>query len=65
MTDPECTRRVIEPAMGTVDAEHCRKEAEECRREAERALSPIDRESWLKLEAQWIELARRIEQTSR
>jgi hypothetical protein len=36
-------------------AEHFRAEAEECRREAERARSPLDREAWLKLAADWIE----------
>jgi len=44
--------------MGQLDRKQCRKAADECRIEAERAVSPIDRERWLMLAAQWMELAR-------
>lgn len=52
-------------AMGNLDSEQCHKAAEECRTEAERAKSPIDRERWLRLAAQWMELKRRAEQKPR
>ena len=41
-------------------SEHCRKEAEDCRREAERALSPLDKNAWLHLAAEWIKLAEKV-----
>jgi hypothetical protein len=48
--------------MGKLDAEQCRKAAEECRTEAERALIPVDRERWLRMAAEWSELARQAEE---
>jgi hypothetical protein len=51
-------------AMGKLDVEECRKAAE-CRRKAERALSPSDRERWLKMAAEWSELARQAEEKTR
>ena len=39
------------------DANKYRREAEECRRNAESAFSPIDREAWLRLAADWAKLA--------
>lgn len=50
--------------MGTLDAKQCHKAAE-CRREAERALSPSDRERWLKMAAEWSDLARQGEEKPR
>ena len=38
-------------------AENCRKEAEDCRREAQRAMSPLDKQTWLRLAAEWTKLA--------
>jgi hypothetical protein len=51
--------------MGKLDVEECRKAAEECRREAERALCPVDRERWLKMAAEWSQLARQAEEKRR
>ncbi|HZV05661.1 MAG TPA: hypothetical protein VE999_11315 [Gemmataceae bacterium] len=47
--------------MGQFDRKQCRKAATECRIEAERAVSPLDRDRWLTLAAQWMELARQVE----
>jgi hypothetical protein len=52
-------------AMGKLDVEECRKAAEGCRREAERALCPVDRERWLKMAAEWSQLARQAEEKRR
>jgi ferric-dicitrate binding protein FerR (iron transport regulator) len=38
-------------------ADNCRKEAEECEREAARALSPLNKEAWLRLSREWTKLA--------
>lgn len=43
--------------MGMLDVKQCCKAAEECRREAERSVSPVDRERWLSLAADWTKLA--------
>jgi hypothetical protein len=51
--------------MGLTDAEECRRAAKECREEAERTVSPIERERWLKLAAEWDGLAQRAEQMRR
>ncbi len=51
-------------AMGKLDRDQCRKAAEDCRIEAARAISPIDRERWLTLAAQWMELARQAGEKS-
>jgi hypothetical protein len=48
--------------MAEEDAERFREEAEECRKEADQALSPLDREAWLKLAADWSRLAQQAEQ---
>jgi hypothetical protein len=34
-----------------------RKQAEECRQQAEKALSPLDREAWLRVADEWLKLA--------
>jgi len=47
--------------VGKLDADQCRRAADDCRKEAERAVSGIDRDRWLKLAAEWRELARRAE----
>jgi hypothetical protein len=41
----------------TDNAEGFRDEAEECRRQAERAISPLDKETWLRLAREWLKLA--------
>jgi hypothetical protein len=51
--------------MSEIDAQKCRKEAAECRRAAEKAVSPLDREVWLRLEADWIKLAQAAEERRR
>ena len=43
------------------DTERFRQQAEECRREAEKAISPLDKEAWLKLAADWLRLGQDIE----
>ena len=48
--------------MVMLDPDQCRLAAEKCRREAARALSPIERERWLKMAAEWSDLARQAEQ---
>ena len=51
-----------QPAMTETEAMRFRKEAKECLREAERAVSPLDRESWLRMAKRWSKLAREAEQ---
>jgi hypothetical protein len=41
----------------TDNAERFRDEAEECRRQAERTISPLDKETWLRLAGEWLKLA--------
>jgi hypothetical protein len=36
------------------DTERFRQQAEECRREADKAISPLDKEAWLRLAADWL-----------
>ena len=43
------------------DTEKFRQQAEECRREAQKAISPLDKEAWLKLAADWLRLVQDIE----
>ncbi len=59
--DPETRLRVVR-FMVMLDPEQCRVAAEKCRREAERALSPIERERWLKMAVEWSDLARQAEE---
>jgi hypothetical protein len=44
------------------DTERFRQQAEECRREADKAISPLDKEAWLKLAADWLRLAQHQEE---
>ncbi len=44
------------------NAEKYRQLAEECRQQAEKAFSPLDKEAWLKLAADWLLMVRLIEQ---
>jgi hypothetical protein len=39
------------------EADRCRRQAEECRRLAERAVSPLDKEAWLRFADEWLKLA--------
>lgn len=55
---PISVSRVYYPgAMTETDAERFRKESEDCRVHAEKAISPLDREEWLRLAADWLKLA--------
>jgi hypothetical protein len=38
------------------DAERYRQQAEECRKMAEKVFSPLDKEAWLELAADWLRL---------
>jgi hypothetical protein len=48
--------------MPKTEAERFRKEAEECREQAEKAISPLDKEAWLRLAADWIKPAQNAEE---
>jgi hypothetical protein len=39
------------------EGDRFRKQAEDCRQQAERAVSPHDRDVWLRLAADWTKLA--------
>jgi hypothetical protein len=43
--------------MTETDAERYRKQAEECRKLAKRSANQFDKNSWLRLADDWIELA--------
>ena len=43
--------------MSETDAERFRQEAEQCRQFAESALNPLDKEAWLRLAGEWLQLA--------
>jgi hypothetical protein len=48
--------------MSDDDAVRFRKQAEECREQAAKAVSPLDKEAWLRLAADWIKLAQNAEE---
>jgi hypothetical protein len=48
--------------MSKVEAARFRQQAEECRQQAEKAISPLDKEAWLRTASEWIELAQSAEQ---
>jgi hypothetical protein len=39
------------------EADRFRRQAEEARQQAEKAISPIDKDAWLKVAGEWLELA--------
>jgi hypothetical protein len=43
------------------DVTRYRAQAEEARQQAEKAMSPLDKEAWLKVAGEWIKLAQSIE----
>jgi hypothetical protein len=47
--------------MSEDEAARFRKQAEECRQQAEKAISPLDKESWLRVAGEWIKLAMSVE----
>jgi hypothetical protein len=49
--------RVTRPAIPEAEATECRKQAELCRQEAEKAISPLDRDAWLRMAGEWMNLA--------
>jgi hypothetical protein len=51
--------------MTETDAQRFRKDAQECREQAEKAISPLDKEAWLRLAADWIKLAQAAEERHR
>lgn len=51
--------------MAESDAERFREEANECRTLAAAAINPIDKESWLRLAAEWQKLAEEAAERSR
>ena len=42
-----------------------RAQAEECRQQAEKAISPLDKEAWLRVAGEWIKLAQETERRLR
>jgi hypothetical protein len=49
-------------AMFKVEAARFRKLADDCRQQAEKAISPLDKEAWLRTAEEWIKLAQSAEQ---
>jgi hypothetical protein len=47
--------------MSADDAARYRKQAEEARQHAERAVSPFDKEAWLRIAEEWLKLAQSLE----
>jgi hypothetical protein len=47
--------------MSETDVARFRKQAEECRQQAEKAISPLDKEAWLRVAGEWIKLAQDAE----
>ena len=42
--------------MSETDAAKYRKQAEECRQQAAKAVSPVDKEAWLRVAEEWLKL---------
>jgi hypothetical protein len=59
------TLRIISVAMSEDDAARFRKQADECRQQAEKAISPLDKETWLRVAGEWIKLAQSAEDMAR
>ena len=51
--------------MTETDAQRYRKAAQECREQAEKAIGQLDKETWLRLAADWIKLAQAAEERHR
>jgi hypothetical protein len=52
-------------AMRETDADRFLSSAEECLKEAEKALNPLDKDAWLKLAEEWLQLARAAKERGR
>jgi hypothetical protein len=47
--------------MSEDEAARFRQQAEECRQQAEKAISPLDKEAWLRTAGEWTKLAQSAE----
>jgi hypothetical protein len=47
--------------MSHADADRYRAQAEEARQQAAKAVSPLDKEAWLKVAGDWINLAQQVD----
>jgi hypothetical protein len=47
--------------MSDQEAARFRKQAEECREQAAKAISPLDKEAWLRVAEEWLKLAMTVE----
>ena len=47
--------------MANIDADRFRKQAQECVEQAERSISPLDKETWLRVAAEWMRLAQSVD----
>jgi hypothetical protein len=47
--------------LSSDEATRFRKQAEEARQHAEKAISPLDKEAWLRVAGEWIKLAESAE----
>jgi hypothetical protein len=47
--------------MSKDEAARFRQQVEECLQQAEKAISPLDRETWLRIAKEWIKLAQSVE----
>jgi hypothetical protein len=47
--------------MSESDADRFRRQAAECVQEAEKSISPLDKETWLRVAAEWMKLAQSID----
>jgi hypothetical protein len=51
--------------MSDDDAARFRKQAEECREQAAKAISPLDKEAWLRTSEEWLKLAQSVDDRKR
>jgi hypothetical protein len=51
--------------MSDDDAARFRKQAEECREQAAKAISPLDKEAWLRTAGEWLKLGQAIDDRKR
>jgi hypothetical protein len=51
--------------MSDDDAHRFRKQAEDCREQAAKAVSPLDKEAWLRVAEEWLKLALSVEDRRR
>jgi hypothetical protein len=51
--------------MSDNDPARFRKQAEECREQAAKAVSPLDKEAWLRVAEEWLKLAQTIDDRRR